>query len=240
MSRGTRLRTFQAVTEKSAGADHSTDGAVSRDAEKLSRLYLDALRAADAAGAYQLASQALRQGMTLPVLYQRVIAPAMHEIGALWEKGAITVADEHAATELTHRVLEGLRSPISVESPDGSARSSESPLALLAAVEGERHALGLRMAADVLEESGFRVVYLGADMPTDALLRSVDALSPDLLALAATMPELAAVLADAALSVRSEHPQVSLLLGGQAADDSRGGTRVRDIESLPEKVLLPL
>lgn len=172
----------------------------------------------------------------MPAFYSRVVAPAMHEIGALWEKGAITVADEHAATELTHRVLAGLRAPFSVEVAAGSGGESESPLALLAAVEGERHALGLRMAADVLEDTGYRVIYLGADVPTGALLQSVEALSPDLLALSATMPDLAPVLEEAVDGVRREHPDLALLLGGQAAATSRDGTQIRDIESLPEKV----
>jgi methanogenic corrinoid protein MtbC1 len=228
------------VTEKSAGADHSRGNAARPEAGRLSRLYLDALRAADAAGAYRVVMQALEQGMTMPALYSRVVAPAMHEIGALWEKGAITVADEHAATALTHRVLAGLRAPVSVEVAGDAGREGKSPLALLAAVEGEQHALGLRMAADVLEDSGYRVVYLGADVPTDALLQSVTAFSPDLLALSATMPELSPVLEGIVLSVRDEHPEIGLLLGGQASLESQGGIQIRDIESLPEKVAQPI
>lgn len=210
-----------------------------REAGKLSRLYLDALRAVDAAGAFRVASRALEQGMTIPVLYHRVVAPAMHEIGVLWERGAITVADEHAATALTHRVLAGLRPPIQLDVA-GSEAEREKRLALLATVEGEQHALGLRMAADVLEDTGYRVIYLGADVPTDALLQSVTAFSPDLLALSATMPELASVLEETSLGVRSEHPELSLLVGGQASIASHGAVKGRDLESLPEAIALPL
>lgn len=202
-----------------------------REAERLSRLYLDALRAADAAGAFRVASRALEQGMEIPALYHRVVVPAMHEIGALWEKGAITVADEHAATALTHRVLAGLRPPIGLDVASGAA-AREKGLALLAAVEGEQHALGLRMAADVLEDSGYRVIYLGADVPTEALQQSISAFSPDLLVLSATMPELASVLEEVSLRVRSEYPGLSLLVGGQAAAAGQGATRVPDLEAL--------
>lgn len=227
------------MTEKSAGADHSINDEAARDAGRLSRLYLDALRAADAAGAFRVASRALEQGMTVPVLYHRVVVPAMHEIGALWEKGAITVADEHAATALTHRVLGGLRPPLRLDL-GGAAASKEKGLALMAAIEGEQHALGLRMAADVLEDSGYRVVYLGADVPTEALLQSVSALSPDLLALSATMPELAPVLEEVSSRVRSEHPGLSLLVGGQASAAGQGATKIRDLESLPREIAPPL
>jgi methanogenic corrinoid protein MtbC1 len=199
---------------------------------RASRLYLEALRAADGPGAYQVAAQALESGLTAPALYQRVIAPAMHEIGELWEKGALTVADEHLATALTHRVLAALRPPIRlrVGGPDGGRGR---PQALLATVQGEQHALGLRMAADVLEEVGYGTIYLGADVPTEALLQAVAAFEPDLLALAATMPEAKPTLEEVAATVRDAYPRIDLLLGGQAAGPpGAGGKLIRDLEAL--------
>lgn len=226
------------MTEKSAGADNSTGRKPVRSAAQRSRLYLDALRAADVAGAYRIAAEGLAEGMSLPELYQRVVAPAMHEIGALWEKGALTVADEHLATALTHRVLASLRPPIradvSSERPGGPAASKR---VMLAAVEGEQHALGLRMAADVFEDAGFEVIYLGADVPTEALLQAVASLSPDLLALSATMPELAPQLEEIAVIVNQAHPRPDLLIGGQAASPRFDGeTLVQDLEILPERL----
>ncbi len=222
------------MTEKSAGADKSTKRDQGRGAARLSRRYLETLRAADAAGAYRVVAGALREGMTTPELYQRVIAPAMHEIGALWERGAITVADEHQATALTNRVLAALRPP------PGDAASPQRGRALLAAVEGEQHALGLRMAADLLEDAGYETVYLGADVPTDALMRAVKTFSPDLVALTATMQALAPQLEAVAGELRGAHPQLGLLIGGQAASPRiHGGTLVRDFELLPERIAGP-
>lgn len=170
--------------------------------------------------------------MTVPQLYQRVIAPAMYRVGQLWEKGAISVADEHLATALTHRVLAALRSA-SLVAPDPS---EEKGRVMLAAVQGEQHALGLRMAADVLEDSGFHAIYLGADVPTDALLLAISSLSPDLLALGATMPELSQRLEEVAMAVRRAHPRLELLVGGQAASPSGGGALVQDLETLPGRL----
>jgi methanogenic corrinoid protein MtbC1 len=222
------------VTEKSAGADNSTKRNHVRGAARLSRLYLEALRAADASGAYRIAAGALRQGMSTPELYQRVVAPAMHEVGALWQRGAITVADEHLATALTNRVLAALR-----PSPDEGAAPRRGR-ALLAAVEGEQHALGLRMAADLLEDTGYETIYLGADVPTDALMQAVTALSPDLVALTATMVTLAPQLETVAGELRRAHPRLGLLIGGQAASPRIDeGTLVQDLELLPERTVGP-
>jgi methanogenic corrinoid protein MtbC1 len=177
--------------------------------------------------------------MPLAVLYQQVIAPAMHELGRLWEEGAITTADEHLATALTHRVLAALRPPELLEGT--LERRPGRPRALLAAVQGEQHALGLRMAADLLEDNGYEVAYLGADVPTAALLQAVQTLSPDLLGLSATIPESRQQLEDAVESVRAEFPQLPVLVGGQGAGSPRlrEGTAVENLELLVEKVPLP-
>jgi MerR family transcriptional regulator, light-induced transcriptional regulator len=174
--------------------------------------------------------------MPLPALYQGVIAPAMHELGRLWDEGVITIADEHLATALTHRVLAALRPPEIFQQTfePGSAK----PCAVLAAVQGEQHALGLRMAADLLEDGGYQVAYLGADVPTEALMQAVHALSPDLLGLTATMPSSAQHLEEVVELVSTEHPQLPLLIGGQGSGSPRlgEGTRVDDLELLEERV----
>lgn len=226
------------MSEHSTGADESLHKVVP-EAATLTRSYLDALRAADVAGAYKVASGALERGMPLATLYQRVITPAMHELGRLWVAGAITIADEHLATALTHRVLAALR-PLEIFDETLTAQP-ERPRALLAAVKGEQHALGLRMAADLLEDGGYRVAYLGADVPTDALLQAVRGLSPELLALSATMPESTQRLEEAAEAVRDEHPRLSMLFGGQSSRSSRidEGTVVEDLELLGERLPLP-
>jgi methanogenic corrinoid protein MtbC1 len=159
----------------------------------------------------------------------------MHRIGELWERGAITVADEHMATALTNRTLAALRPP------PGETEAPRPARALLAAVEGEQHALGLRMAADLLEDAGYETIYLGADVPTRALLQAVESLSPDLVALTATMATLAPRLEAVAAELRRTHPELGVLVGGQAAPPRiDGGTLlVRDLELLRERVPSP-
>lgn len=177
--------------------------------------------------------------MPLSALYQRVITPAMHELGRLWEAGAITVADEHLATGITHRVLAALRPPELFE--QAFDMGSDMPCALLAAAQGERHALGLRMVADLLEDRGYQVAYLGADVPIEALLQAVHALSPVLVGLTATMPESTQRLEEAVEALRSEYPQLPLLLGGQGCRSPRldEGAAIEDLELLTEAVPAP-
>lgn len=222
------------MTERSARAEDSASREAVRAAARSSRFYLDALRGADPAGAYRIAQEALAQGLTIPQLYQRVIAPAMYEIGTLWEKGAITVADEHLATGLTHRVLAALRPPPRVEAAMGGP--APRGRVMLAAIEGEQHALGLRMVADVLEDVGFHTIYLGADVPSEALLQALSCFAPDMLALSVTMSELAPRLQEVAGAARKAHPGIGLLVGGQGASAPEGdeGALVGNLEALAE------
>lgn len=183
---------------------------------------------ADAGGAGRVARQALGEGLGVAGLYQRVIAPAMWRIGELWEKGEISVADEHLATALTHQAMAGIYGP-------SLGRTVKRGRILMAAVEGERHALGLRMAADVIELAGYETIYLGADVPIDDLLQAVAARSPDLVGLSATMPGSIEALDRAVTEIQRASPGLIVFFGGQGVrprETNDGAVLVRDLEQL--------
>jgi len=183
---------------------------------------------ADAGGAGRVARQALGEGMGVAGLYQRVIAPAMWRIGDLWEQGAISVADEHLATALTHQAMAGIYGP-------SLGHKVQPGRILMAAVQGEQHALGLRMAADVIELAGYETIYLGADVPTADLLLAIAARSPDLVGLSATMPSSIPALDRAIAEIQRGNPKLIVLFGGQgvrAREENDGAVLVGDLEQL--------
>jgi diguanylate cyclase (GGDEF)-like protein len=221
------LRSVTALNEPVQGAARREADEVAR---RLSHTFQNALSIADAAGAERVARQALSEGIGVATLYQRVISPALWRIGDLWEQGKISVADEHLATALTHQVMAGIYGPsLGHEVLPGRI--------MLAAVEREHHALGLRMAADVIELEGYETVYLGADVPTDDLLGAIAARSPDLVALGATMPHSTAALERAIAEIRRADPSLIVLFGGQSAGAPRGQEGAVFIPNLEE--LLP-
>ncbi len=212
------------------------EGPARREADKytrrLSRTYQDALTVADAEGAGRVARQALGEGMGVAGLYQRVIAPAMWRIGDLWEEGAISVADEHLATALTHQAMAGIYGP-------SLGHKAMPGRVLMATVEGERHALGLRMAADVIELAGYETIYLGADVPLGDLLQAVENRSPDLVCLSATIPSSTPALDRAIAEIRRANSGLVVLYGGQGAklrENDEGAVFVPGLEQLPAAV----
>jgi diguanylate cyclase (GGDEF)-like protein/PAS domain S-box-containing protein len=165
---------------------HAIIGAGRRTADRrepaLRRAFGDALRAGDPGRAQQAVAQALADGFSVAAVQDRVITPAMRWIGELWQRGAITVGDEHLATAITQDVL-GRLFPRSLMTPPGSRERI-----VLAAAQGEQHILGLRMAGDALEGAGFEVLYLGADVPLSGLLETCRTHTPAAVGLTVSMP----------------------------------------------------
>jgi MerR family transcriptional regulator, light-induced transcriptional regulator len=125
--------------------------------EQLSARLRNALVDGNVKSAEQIADQALAVGQDAAAVEVRVIAPAMRMIGELWEQDAISVADEHLATAISHQIVARLFRHL-VQGDAGSRAR-----VMLAATQGEHHILGLRMTADVLQGAGYEVMYLGSD-----------------------------------------------------------------------------
>lgn len=138
----------------------------------------------------------------------------MKTIGDLWEQNAVSIAEEHLATEISYRVAARLF----WMSMNVSARSRER--IVMAAVPGEHHVLGLRLAADVLESAGFDVLFLGPDLPIDALLRSCRTHRPDLVGLSVTMPQNLPTLASAIDEINKLERPPRVIVGGRLAEQA--------------------
>lgn len=102
-------------------------------------------------------------GVDLSLFLDEALRPTMERIGDRWEEGRIRVGEEHLVSEVVTRALDRVRRPT-----DGDAQlPTWSPVALVGSVEGERHVLGARCVRLVLERSGWRVRFLGADVPME-------------------------------------------------------------------------
>jgi len=181
-------------------------------AKALARRFGDVLRVGDGVAAERVIEDALASGMAPAAIHALVIAPAMVRIGELWEARVITVAEEHLATSVTQRVLIRL---FGNQSTGGVlARSRER--VLLAAVQGQRHVLGLRMVADILEAAGYDVLYLGEDVPVDSLRGFLLQHRPAVVGLTMGLHGDAASLANALWTIHDADPEIRIMLGGRA------------------------
>lgn len=178
----------------------------------LARRFGDVLRVGDARAAERVIGDALAEGMSPEAVQTHVVAPAMERIGDLWESGVIGVAEEHLATTVTQRALVRLFDAMTARRQRGVVRER----VLLAAVEGQRHVLGLQMVADVLEGAGFDVLYLGDDVPVESLRGFVARHQPAVVGLAYGTQDGGGLLVQTLEAVHLEAPAARIMLGGRA------------------------
>jgi MerR family transcriptional regulator, light-induced transcriptional regulator len=176
--------------------------------------FLDALLRGSARAAEDAVRAALDAGLAPSDVHVRVVAPAMRTIGDLWARDEITVADEHLATAITYRALNV------ISGAGGAAPHPTRARIMLAALEEERHAVGLQMVTDTLVAAGYDVMALGADVPLDALLAAIARYAPAVLGLSVTMPA-GPRLPDTLARIREVDPALPILVGGAGARDAR-------------------
>jgi len=170
---------------------------------------LQALLAADARKLETCVSEALLAGLGALAVELQVLAPALQEVGTLWHEGKINVAQEHLATQLTLGQMERLRREL-------KPQRQVAALAVVTAVEGEVHALGARLVADVLYHDGWNVDFLGADTPTLDLVEFVQQREADLAILSITLEDNVPRGVQASKALKALSPAPKLIIGGRA------------------------
>ncbi len=178
-------------------------------ADRFRTALADALRHGDLVRARRVVREASAE-MPVVTMLDDVLAPAMHSIGALWRAAQITVADEHLATTICHRLV----TEISATLQTAPANSRET--VLLVTPEPERHELGLLMASAVLCGAGYETLLLGSGVPAEALNAALLRHRPAVVALSSSMPCPASLVAAANL-IHETLPAARLITGGSTA-----------------------
>ncbi len=171
--------------------------------------YLAALRDGDEAAARDVVNQARNNAVDPDTVYYEIFAPSMVRIGELWEQNELSVAEEHLATAITERLIAQL-SPWFSQPAAQDVRGS----VVLGCVEGERHTLGLRMLADLFRKQGWRVLYLGADVPTADWVRLTVRYAADAVAISAGAQRRLPAVRSLIEELRAVQPEIMILVGG--------------------------
>lgn len=88
-----------------------------------------------------------------------IVGPLLTEIGEGWHRGELSIAQEHMVSALLHRHL-----ALVLQTFDRCAGGSG---VVFSTLPGERHELGLMMAATTCASLGHKAHYLGPDMPAE-------------------------------------------------------------------------
>ena len=176
---------------------------------ELGRAYAAALLIGDEVAAEQAIRDAIDANLSTVVVDEQIIAPALWLIGDLWQRGEISIADEHLATEISLRVLALQREARRVVRSRGDHR------VMLAAPSGERHVVALRMIGNLLRDAGYDVLMLGADVPANALALAARHHEPHVVCLSATMAGGGDQVLIAIHEIQQACPAAGFVLGGR-------------------------
>jgi len=140
---------------------------------------------------------------------EEVLMPLLRRVGDLWSRGEATVAQEHFVSVFARERLDWMLGFLSAAPADG-------PEAVFAGLPGERHELGLMGAAVQLATRGWRVTYLGADVPFPDLEAMLADRRAALLCTSVVMPVSHGDAVELARTLRKLAPaRTGVVLGGE-------------------------
>lgn len=118
--------------------------------------------------------------LSAPVLIDDVAAPLLQRIGESWAHGELRPGNEHLASSVMRQVLSSL---VASCSPDMDA-----PRVVVSTPSGQIHEFGALFAAAVAASEGWRVIYLGTDLPGEDIAQVADETGADAIALSLVYP----------------------------------------------------
>ncbi len=113
-------------------------------------------------------------------IFDLILAPALHQIGSDWERGTVSIDQEHAASAAVFDALVRVGHHSAKKMPD-------SKKAIVAVAGNDLHELPAKSLAVLLELKGWQVLYLGANTPVDSISQAVARANPEAVLLSMTL-----------------------------------------------------
>ena len=213
---------------KGTGARESRDAA-SHTAARMVELALASTAQLDAPDLEHSLRRAIAQ-LGITSFIEDVASPILRRIGEEWHAGRLTIAHEHLASSTIHDIV--------AESMRAIGRGTGDTV-LVATPTGERHAIGAALVGATAASEGWRVVYLGTDLPASDIAAAAIATKARVIAMSVTYVEDRARTLGELRTLRALiPPSISIIVGGagvaEMEDDLRQlglrvGASLRDL-----------
>ncbi|MBV9470659.1 MAG: cobalamin B12-binding domain-containing protein [Abitibacteriaceae bacterium] len=166
-----------------------------------------------------------------------VLEPLMEKISESWRAGTLRIAHEHLATAVIRAFLGGLTRYTST--------AHTAPAIIVTTPSGQMHELGALMAAATAAAEGWRVLYMGADMPAEEIALAAQQSAARVVALSIVYPADDLRLGDELHKLKAHLPNfTTILVGGRAAAsyasvlNAVGALRINDMLGLRHQLEL--
>lgn len=142
--------------------------------------------------------------------FEKILTPVMYQIGDLWAKNKISIADEHVCSNIANSLIRIIF--------DRNTRIPTKKKILICTPDGEQHNLGANILESHLSCSGFKVFNLSPSEPHDSIVNFIGSTKPDAVFVSITLSD---NIRPGQRLVRKikERFDVPIFVGGQAVKD---------------------
>jgi len=225
LDNGFKVSEAIALVEREAPSLAPCDAA-SESLERLRQELRDALLSMDRARAGVACGR--MASLTFDRRVDEVYLPVLREMGDLWERDEASVAQEHFASAFVRERLTGMLAELDAGPSDGRE-------AVFAGLPGERHELGLLGVAVLFAVRGWRVVFLGADLPFEEIGSVIGARHPALLCTAMVQRRTPQECGEIVERLRAISPNgTRIVIGGSGIPTGTNGGDGSRLHLIPE------
>ena len=143
-------------------------------------------------------------------MVNRVLSPALQEVGDRWQSGEFSIAQERLLTSTVQSLITSLINTYRKTSAGSSM--------VFSTLNGERHELGLLMSAYLAASRGLRCHYMGAGLPADEIARVVEYTGSNRVAISAVAIDDPALVIELAALCQALKGRAEVWVGGAAGE----------------------
>jgi methanogenic corrinoid protein MtbC1 len=172
----------------------------------------ECLRVVERLDARALEASLRRATVVLPLVtfLDALTAPLLERVGARWREGTLRPVHGHIVSTALRRVLESVIR--SASSPPATAKL------VIGTPAGQVHEFGALLAAATAAAEGWRVTYLGVDLPAEDIAEAATRTRARAVALSIVYPRVDPALEDELRRLRAALPKnIALIIGGAAS-----------------------
>lgn len=142
--------------------------------------------------------------------FEKILTPVMYEVGNLWMKNKISIADEHVCSNVANSLVRIIF--------DRNVRMPTKKKVLICTPDGEQHNLGVNVLESHLACNGFKVFNLSPSEPHESIVRFIGSTKPDAVLVSITLSDNIKPGQRLVKKIK-ERFNVPIFVGGQAVKD---------------------
>lgn len=212
--KATQPETVPASAKPSPGPTPAPSDKDKESAQKHPVLYEDVMKG-NRGKVLEHVKQALEEGLLPSDIINRMLIPAIHEVGELFDKQIYFLPQLISSAEVMKKAIDYLEPLLEEDTSAG-----DKPVIVIATVEGDIHDIGKNLVGLMLKNCGYEVIDLGKDVPKERIAEAAREHKASIIGLSAlmttTMQEMRHVIA----YVREQQIEAKVIIGGAVITQS--------------------